>query len=109
MVTSIFTKYLRIKILFVRNVYIFPWILKLIWDAAIRYLHSMSHGLSTHGRSRGLFTAGTVYSWGWNEHGMCGTGDEENVTTPQPVKSLLNKYCTYIGCGAGHSFALCAL
>ena len=43
--------------------------------------------------------------WGWNEHGICGTGDENNVPLPTQV-ALPAKRITSIGCGAGHSFAL---
>ncbi|EOB05410.1 Secretion-regulating guanine nucleotide exchange factor [Anas platyrhynchos] len=30
----------------------------------------------------------TCFSWGWNEHGMCGDGTEANVQVPKPVKAL---------------------
>ena len=52
------------------------------------------------------FSGGVVYSWGWNEHGMCGTGTEEDVNKPEPVEHL-NKYkALSVACGAGHSFAV---
>ncbi|KAM3919996.1 secretion-regulating guanine nucleotide exchange factor isoform 2-T2 [Leptodactylus fuscus] len=50
----------------------------------------------------------TVYSWGWNEHGMCGTGGEDNVPTPTAVGLPTSGRVTLIGCGAGHSLVLCA-
>lgn len=48
---------------------------------------------------------GRLLSWGWNEHGMCGDGSQTDIVRPQPlagVRPLL------IGCGAGHSIAVCA-
>ncbi|XP_066556921.1 secretion-regulating guanine nucleotide exchange factor isoform X3 [Amia ocellicauda] len=48
-----------------------------------------------------------LLSWGWNEHGMCGDGTEEDVIRPQPIPALLRARPLLIGCGAGHSMALC--
>ncbi|XP_031242572.1 secretion-regulating guanine nucleotide exchange factor isoform X4 [Mastomys coucha] len=50
-------------------------------------------------------------SWGWNEHGMCGDGTESNVWTPTPVRALPSSpsRLLLVGCGAGHSLALCQL
>uniref|UniRef100_A0A8C8BDX6 Secretion regulating guanine nucleotide exchange factor n=1 Tax=Otus sunia TaxID=257818 RepID=A0A8C8BDX6_9STRI len=50
---------------------------------------------------------GQCFSWGWNEHGMCGDGTEANVYVPKPVKALGYAKQILIGCGAGHSMALC--
>ncbi|KFO96762.1 Secretion-regulating guanine nucleotide exchange factor, partial [Calypte anna] len=50
---------------------------------------------------------GWCLSWGWNEHGMCGDGTEANVHVPKPVKALGYTKWILIGCGAGHSMALC--
>jgi alpha-tubulin suppressor-like RCC1 family protein len=47
---------------------------------------------------------GDVYSWGWNEHGMCGQGHEDNVLQLTHVTCLSN--IEAIACGAGHSLAL---
>ena len=45
-------------------------------------------------------------TWGWNEHGICGTGDETvNVHQPGVVAKLHDKRISVIGCGGGHSFA----
>ncbi|XP_055989047.1 secretion-regulating guanine nucleotide exchange factor isoform X2 [Sorex fumeus] len=52
---------------------------------------------------------GTCYSWGWNEHGMCGDGTEANVEAPKPVQALRRWPGLRVGCGAGHSLALCLL
>ncbi|XP_027276336.1 secretion-regulating guanine nucleotide exchange factor isoform X2 [Cricetulus griseus] len=50
------------------------------------------------------------FSWGWNEHGMCGDGTESNVWTPSPVQALQSpSRILLVGCGAGHSLALCQL
>ncbi|KAK3759514.1 hypothetical protein RRG08_045800 [Elysia crispata] len=51
-----------------------------------------------------LTDKGQVYSWGWNEHGICGTGDEDNVFLPRLISSLLDKTVMGVGCGAGHCF-----
>lgn len=45
----------------------------------------------------------SVFSWGWNEHGICGTGDEENVYKPQKVAALSKLRIQLLGCGNGHS------
>lgn len=47
-------------------------------------------------------------SWGWNEHGMCGSGDEVNVNTPASVVGLTDDhhFAILVGCGAGHTFAI---
>ncbi|XP_059156447.1 secretion-regulating guanine nucleotide exchange factor-like [Physella acuta] len=47
---------------------------------------------------------GAAYSWGWNEHGICGTGNEHNVF--YPYKLPFSNKVTQVGCGAGHSFCL---
>ncbi|XP_069928800.1 secretion-regulating guanine nucleotide exchange factor isoform X3 [Oryctolagus cuniculus] len=52
---------------------------------------------------------GVCYSWGWNEHGMCGDGTEANVWAPKPVEVLRSASGLLVGCGAGHSLALCQL
>lgn len=50
---------------------------------------------------------GRLLAWGWNEHGMCATGNEDNVQTPTAVKALSDFLCLDCGSGAGHCFALC--
>ncbi|XP_017653724.1 secretion-regulating guanine nucleotide exchange factor isoform X4 [Nannospalax galili] len=52
---------------------------------------------------------GVCCSWGWNEHGMCGDGTEANVWAPKPVQALWSPSRLLVGCGAGHSMALCQL
>ncbi|XP_077177710.1 secretion-regulating guanine nucleotide exchange factor isoform X1 [Paroedura picta] len=47
------------------------------------------------------------FSWGWNEHGMCGNGTEANICSPEPVSALTSGKLFLIGCGAGHSMACC--
>ncbi|XP_033619987.1 secretion-regulating guanine nucleotide exchange factor isoform X5 [Fukomys damarensis] len=54
-------------------------------------------------------TGGACYSWGWNEHGMCGDGTEANVWAPKPVQVLQSAPGLLVGCGAGHSLAVCQL
>ncbi|XP_055011635.1 secretion-regulating guanine nucleotide exchange factor isoform X2 [Boleophthalmus pectinirostris] len=45
-----------------------------------------------------------LLSWGWNEHGMCGDGSHTDVLQPRLIPGL---HPLLIGCGAGHSLALC--
>lgn len=56
-----------------------------------------------------LFLGSQLFSWGWNEHGMCGDGSLCDVIQPQPIPHLQNAKALLIGCGAGHSLALCCL
>uniref|UniRef100_A0A8C9TYS2 Secretion regulating guanine nucleotide exchange factor n=1 Tax=Scleropages formosus TaxID=113540 RepID=A0A8C9TYS2_SCLFO len=48
-----------------------------------------------------------LLSWGWNEHGMCGDGSCADVPHPTPIAVLQDARPVLIGCGAGHSMALC--
>ena len=52
----------------------------------------------------GLDVDGNVYSWGWNEHGNCGTRSTENVPAPEKIK-FDQKICN-IFVGSAHCFAL---
>ncbi|RZF38033.1 hypothetical protein LSTR_LSTR006432 [Laodelphax striatellus] len=47
---------------------------------------------------------GSVWSWGWNEHGSCGLNHQDNVYSPTLVQ--FNNKATLIGSGSAHSFAL---
>lgn len=47
-----------------------------------------------------------MLSWGWNEHGNCGTGSQENIHKPSRVNIQEKGRAILIGAGAGHSFAL---
>lgn len=47
----------------------------------------------------GSSDGGKVLSWGWNEHGMCGTGTEENC---HQLHLLFEQEVQSIGCGYGH-------
>ncbi|CAB1331824.1 unnamed protein product [Coregonus sp. 'balchen'] len=53
-----------------------------------------------------VISCGRLLSWGWNEHGMCGDGSQTDVSQPQHIPALRP---LLIGCGAGHSMALCAV
>ncbi|XP_026877239.1 secretion-regulating guanine nucleotide exchange factor isoform X2 [Electrophorus electricus] len=48
-----------------------------------------------------------VFSWGWNEHGMCGDGSFGDIIQPQLIPTLKSFKALLIGCGAGHSMVLC--
>ncbi|XP_022256418.1 secretion-regulating guanine nucleotide exchange factor-like isoform X2 [Limulus polyphemus] len=52
-----------------------------------------------------LTSGNMLWSWGWNEHNMCGFEEEVNIHRPTPISSLKNKEILLAGCGAGHSFA----
>ena len=48
-----------------------------------------------------------MVAFGWNEHGMCGTGDEVNVTHPHVVEGEVGGWdMVRVGAGAGHSLAV---
>lgn len=47
-----------------------------------------------------------LYTWGWNEHGMCGNGSEANVF--KPIQIYPNRKWVNVSCGAGHTVALAA-
>ncbi|KAM6936958.1 secretion-regulating guanine nucleotide exchange factor [Xenentodon cancila] len=49
---------------------------------------------------------GCLFSWGWNEHGMCGDGSQTDVFHPRLIPDLRP---VLIGCGAGHSMAVCSM
>ncbi|BFZ03986.1 hypothetical protein BsWGS_07025 [Bradybaena similaris] len=49
---------------------------------------------------------GQVFSWGWNEHSICGTEHEENIQEPLRVARFSHTQMTHVGCGAGHSFCI---
>lgn len=49
---------------------------------------------------------GCLLSWGWNEHGMCGDGSQADVFHPRLISDLRP---ILIGCGAGHSMAVCGV
>ena len=44
--------------------------------------------------------------WGWNEHGICGTGNETNVHEPTLIPSLLEMKIDLVACGGGTTFAI---
>lgn len=53
-----------------------------------------------------LTDSGQTYAWGWNDHGMCATGDTISRHTPTRVLSPPTLgAATLVGCGAGFSFA----
>ena len=46
-------------------------------------------------------------TFGWNEHGICGTGTETNVFSPCIISKPQEAWkVRQIGCGAGHSLLL---
>ena len=48
-----------------------------------------------------------VLTFGWNEHGICGTGNETNVHSLCTVlRSFEGKTIRLIGAGAGHSLVV---
>ena len=56
-----------------------------------------------------LQAAKQVVTFGWNEHGMCATGDETNVYHPHTVDALRDWEPMLVGAGAGHSFVVAKL
>lgn len=49
-----------------------------------------------------LDKTGNLYSWGWNEHGNCGTNSVENIASPTLV---LDQVCDMF-VGSAHCFAI---
>ena len=48
-----------------------------------------------------------VLTFGWNEHGMCGTGNETNIHAPFQISKPLEGWkVRSVGSGAGHSLVL---
>uniref|UniRef100_T1JE11 RCC1-like domain-containing protein n=1 Tax=Strigamia maritima TaxID=126957 RepID=T1JE11_STRMM len=46
-----------------------------------------------------------IITWGWNEHGICGNGSEENVMRPTRLKTDDGKFrVSNCGCGSGQNF-----
>ncbi|XP_064144435.1 secretion-regulating guanine nucleotide exchange factor isoform X2 [Loxodonta africana] len=79
-----------------------PCLKSWVWEWFLSWVSCGSeHNLAVMG--------GVCYSWGWNEHGMCGDGTEANVWAPVPVQALRSSVGLHVGCGAGHSLALCQL
>lgn len=78
-----------------------PWKPQLIdqLEDACRMAVGAEHNLA-------MTEAGTVFSWGWNEHGNCGIGNDKNVLSPSQVKIAPPRKVILIGAGSGHSFAL---
>ncbi|XP_014671281.1 PREDICTED: secretion-regulating guanine nucleotide exchange factor-like [Priapulus caudatus] len=46
-----------------------------------------------------------AYTWGWNEHGMCGSGTEDDVLIPTVIDTFKHDSVHLIGCGTGCCFA----
>ncbi|XP_014777734.1 secretion-regulating guanine nucleotide exchange factor isoform X2 [Octopus bimaculoides] len=55
-----------------------------------------------------LLECGSLVCWGWNEHGMCGNGNEINQLRPTKVQLPEKPSILLTGAGTGHSFALCS-
>jgi len=53
-----------------------------------------------------LLAEGQVYSWGWNEHGNLGLGDEHDRHSPHLIKAFAPGSVVDICTGGCHSFAL---
>ena len=56
-----------------------------------------------------MFLTGTdsVVTFGWNEHGICGTGNETNVHVPFRISKPLEDWnVDLIGTGAGHTLVV---
>lgn len=49
---------------------------------------------------------GKLICWGWNEHGMCGNGDEINQLIPVNCSIPDIFHVLDVGCGTGHTFAI---
>nr|KAF6343628.1 secretion regulating guanine nucleotide exchange factor [Pipistrellus kuhlii] len=81
------------------------------WESMPSSLHCLTGAteISCGSEHNLAVIGGACYSWGWNEHGMCGDGSEADVQAPKPVQALRSSPGILVGCGAGHSLALCQL
>uniref|UniRef100_A0A671U621 Secretion regulating guanine nucleotide exchange factor n=1 Tax=Sparus aurata TaxID=8175 RepID=A0A671U621_SPAAU len=71
--------------------------------AEVEVLHGATH-VACGSEHNLAIVGGCLLSWGWNEHGMCGDGSQTDIFQPQLVSGLRP---LLIGCGAGHSMAVC--
>lgn len=53
-----------------------------------------------------LIGSSKAVCWGWNEHGICGIGNETNVHEPTLIPSLLEMQIDLVACGSGTTFAI---
>ncbi|XP_070828582.1 secretion-regulating guanine nucleotide exchange factor [Chaetodon trifascialis] len=74
------------------------------FSAEVKVLHGATQ-IACGSEHNLAIVGGRLLSWGWNEHGMCGDGSQTDVFQPQLVPALRP---LLIGCGAGHSMAVCA-
>jgi len=51
---------------------------------------------------------GTLFTWGWAEHGQLGHGNEESIDVPKPVEALKDYCVQRVACGGGHVLAACS-
>ncbi|CAK6449241.1 unnamed protein product [Pipistrellus nathusii] len=81
------------------------------WESTPSSLHCLTGAteISCGSEHNLAVIGGACYSWGWNEHGMCGDGSEADVQAPKSVQALQSSPGILVGCGAGHSLALCQL
>ncbi|GAB1602837.1 secretion-regulating guanine nucleotide exchange factor-like [Argonauta hians] len=77
-----------------------PSIVKDLGEKVARLCCGAEHNLA-------LLESGSLVCWGWNEHGMCGNGNETNQLIPTKVLLPEKSTTCLIGTGTGHSFALC--
>ena len=55
-----------------------------------------------------LLEDGSIYSWGFNEKGQLGIGNNQNQSIPQKVKTTLSQIIS-ITCGDDHSAVLTSI
>lgn len=73
------------------------------WEPHMLYnLNALSVG-SEH--ALGLNKQGNLVSWGWNEHGSCGVGTEDNLFAPTTVKISSQRILKFAAI-SGHNYAL---
>ena len=80
-------------------------------DSTVSLLISSIRCGSEH--SLALTNDGRLFSFGWNEHGSCGSGDEIDQSVPCEVRLrndentlMANDRWVLIGAGCGHSFGM---
>lgn len=72
----------------------------------LQLIASESTGETTKYVELNVAETGTIFCWGWNEHGNCGNGNMKDVLLPERLPLPHNSVGVLVGSGAGHSFAV---
>ncbi|KXJ09918.1 secretion-regulating guanine nucleotide exchange factor isoform X2 [Exaiptasia diaphana] len=74
------------------------------FPSKIPNLNNIKHMMCGAEHNIALLENGKVLTWGWNEHGICGSQDEANIHRPRLVSLPEDFRAVRVGCGGGHTF-----